>query len=101
VLNIHRLVIYSRRNKILDKANLHEDILKIIKTQAFDLVNNFFVANKEYEDEDFNTNLSKELSVFLANEITEQEVFGKTKEEIIKVFEVRIDGKIENLKTEA
>ncbi|MDD2515677.1 MAG: preprotein translocase subunit SecA [Candidatus Gracilibacteria bacterium] len=101
VLNIHRLVIYSRRNKILDKANLHEDILKIIKDQNIALIDNFFIANNEYEDDDFNKNLAKELSIFFAQEIDEKEIFGKTKEEIIKIIEEKINEKIENLKTEA
>lgn len=34
VLNQHRLVIYGRRNKILEKSDIHEDILNIVREQA-------------------------------------------------------------------
>jgi preprotein translocase subunit SecA len=34
VLNQHRLVIYGRRNKILEKGDIHEDIINIVRDQA-------------------------------------------------------------------
>jgi len=38
VLHNHRLAIYSRRNKILEQENVHEDILTIIKEQTQNIV---------------------------------------------------------------
>lgn len=40
VMNNHRIVIYSRRDKILDNDNIHERILEIAKNNISDMVEN-------------------------------------------------------------
>ncbi len=49
VLNQHRLVIYGRRNKILEKGDIHEDIVAIVRTQAEAFVDGVLYSDDKYE----------------------------------------------------
>ncbi|MDD3145534.1 MAG: preprotein translocase subunit SecA [Candidatus Gracilibacteria bacterium] len=46
VINKHRNIIYSRRNKILDSENIHEDIRNMIENQISTLVTAEFSKNE-------------------------------------------------------
>lgn len=46
VLHNHRLAIYSRRNRILEQENIHEDILSIVKEQTENIVDGIIIDEK-------------------------------------------------------
>ena len=49
VLNQHRLVIYGRRNKILEKGDIHEDIVAMVRMQAEAFVEGILYSEDKYE----------------------------------------------------
>lgn len=49
VLNNHRMVIYSRRNKILEKDTVHENVLAMVREEAESLVETTIEGGNRYE----------------------------------------------------
>lgn len=49
VMNIHRNVIYKKRRKFLEKEDLHEDIIEMLKEGGESIVRNFTEARTEKE----------------------------------------------------
>lgn len=67
VLNQHRLVIYGRRNKILEQGDIHEDIVAMVRTQAEGFVDSVLYSDDKY-DWDFD-HLVAETNTFAGKEI--------------------------------
>ncbi len=68
VINKHRNIIYTRRDKILDSQDIHEDIKKMIESQIKILVNaEFTKSHNENEEEinNWNKDLIKRVNSFL------------------------------------
>ncbi|MDQ7009917.1 MAG: preprotein translocase subunit SecA [Candidatus Gracilibacteria bacterium] len=61
VMNKHREIIYFRRNKILENENLHEEVLKIIKSQ----IKKITVAEINKNVEGKNKNIIQNINKFL------------------------------------
>ncbi len=62
VINKHREIIYTRRNKILDSENIDEDVTKMIFNQIEKLVR----ANINWQSEEINkNNIAKKINEFL------------------------------------
>ncbi len=74
VLNQHRLVMYGRRNRILENNNIHEEVEKMMEGIAEKLVNSVDLDDKESETNPLS------LLVIKVNEFAESEVM---KEEYI------------------
>lgn len=67
VLNQHRLVIYGRRNKILEQGDIHEDIIAMVRMQAQSFVDGVLYSDDKYEW-DFD-HLVAETNTFAGKEI--------------------------------
>ncbi len=69
VINKHRNIIYSRRDKILDSEDIHEDIKKMINSQINSLVTAEFSKSHFQEDEEQpktdNKDIIKKVNSFL------------------------------------
>lgn len=68
VINKHRNIIYTRRDKILDSQDIHEDIKKMVESQIKILVNaEFTKSHNENEEEinNWNKDLIKRVNSFL------------------------------------
>lgn len=64
VINKHRNIIYSRRNKILDSENIHDDIWNMIISQINALVISEFTKNQSLNI--WNKEIIKKVNEFLA-----------------------------------
>jgi len=64
VINKHRNIIYSRRNKILDSENIHDDIWNMINSQINALVISEFTKNQSLNI--WNKEIIKKVNEFLA-----------------------------------
>lgn len=82
VLNQHRLVIYGRRNKILEQGDIHGDIIAMVRDQAGAFVEGVLYSDDKY-DWDFD-HLVAETNTFAGKEIlrTEHITDGEDKEAI-------------------
>lgn len=99
VLNHHRIAIYSRRNKILEQDNIHDDILLIISEQVEDFIN--LLIDEDRLDKIFD----KEETLNKINEYFWFELFSLdefdsfySKSELISKIIYRNTEKIENIK---
>ena len=78
VLNQHRLVIYGRRNKILEQGEIHEDIISMVRTQAEAFVDGILYSDDKYEwDLD---HLIAETNTFAGKEILRTEHITDTED---------------------
>ncbi len=105
VLNQHRLVIYGKRNRILEKGDIHEETLATVREQAESFVEGVLFSDDKYEW-DFDT-LITEVNTFAGREIMKAEHItdGEDKERIkenvadkfIELIEsIRASGKVED-----
>ncbi|MDD2917252.1 MAG: preprotein translocase subunit SecA [Candidatus Gracilibacteria bacterium] len=105
VLNQHRLVIYGRRNKILEKGDIHEDIISTVRIQAEAFVDGVLYSDDKYEW-DFD-HLIAETNVFAGKDIlriehiTDGEDKEAIKEAVANQFvatieAIRVSGKTED-----
>ncbi|MDD4151088.1 MAG: preprotein translocase subunit SecA [Candidatus Gracilibacteria bacterium] len=76
VINKHREIIYSKRNKILDSENIEEDIKSMMKTEVSKLVSSVLKQEKSY-DWDISELISK------VNNYAESEIIKESKREEI------------------
>ena len=53
VLNHHRLAIYSRRNRILEGANIHSEILEMIDAESSRIIDLTLGEGLPHEEKDF------------------------------------------------
>jgi hypothetical protein len=51
-MNKHRSIIYSRRDKILDNQNMHEDIKEMVQNQISALVQSEFTKQSQKDNFD-------------------------------------------------
>lgn len=69
VINKHRQVIYTRRDKILDSENIHEDVLEMLNNQVSALVQSEVAKLKHESGETFDAvKLIKKVNTFLGVE---------------------------------
>ncbi|MCP4523291.1 MAG: preprotein translocase subunit SecA, partial [Candidatus Gracilibacteria bacterium] len=62
VINKHRDIIYTKRNKILDAENIHEDVLFMIDAQITSLIGAFLLKNPDLSQRE---NLIKKINEFI------------------------------------
>ncbi|MDD5376895.1 MAG: preprotein translocase subunit SecA [Candidatus Gracilibacteria bacterium] len=98
VLNQHRLVIYGRRNKILEQGDIHEDIIAMVRDQAGAFVEGVLYSDDKY-DWDFD-HLIAETNAFAGQEIlkTEHITDGEDKEAIKEAVANRFIATIEAIR---
>lgn len=102
VLNSHRMVIYSRRNKILEQENVHEEILELLEAQIESFIDSIIIEEylEKLEDEDKEKIIS-EINNFANFEIINLDTLEKnySKHELNDLLKSILLEKIENLKT--
>ncbi|NDK19954.1 preprotein translocase subunit SecA [Candidatus Gracilibacteria bacterium] len=104
VLNQHRLVIYGRRNKILEQGEIHEDIISMVRTQAEAFVDGILYSDDKYEWDldhliaETNTFAGKE--ILRTEDITDTEDKEAIKEMIANQFVATIEAIRASGKTE-
>ncbi len=100
VLNNHRLAIYSKRNKILDQDNIHQEIIEIINNQIIQFIDAKIQNENFLEEEMENIDLYlEEINKFANYEILSKEEILKfnNKNELKDTLISLILNKIENL----
>ncbi len=102
VLNRQREEIYAERNKILDGADVHDNILSMIKDVAFEIVSEYTAVQKpeQVDLEAFNTELEKRLLDAGTNFITLEIVSDYTADEIAEEVYKRAVTRYEKRKAE-
>lgn len=104
VMNKQREIIYSERNRVLDGADVHEQVMAMFPDYVTDLVNNYLDVNKPYFDwklDPLNNALEDKLFPKGTNLITEefvdecevQDVIDK----ILKVIYTKYEDKVEEV----
>lgn len=105
VINKHRNIIYSRRNKILDSENIHDDIWNMINSQINALVISEFTKNQSLNI--WNKEIIKKVNEFLAlkainDKIEIDDVSGiSNPEELAKYISDIAIEEFENLRKDA
>ena len=87
VMNNQRMIIYDKRNEILDNDSIHETVLNGFKEHITNLVMSHLIESKKLSDNDYdeiieaaNENLLKKYK------ITENGIKGKESEEVINII---------------
>lgn len=73
VMNKHRSIIYSRRDKILDNQNMHEDIKEMVQNQISALVQSEFTKQSQKDNFDVKE-LIKKVNEFLWMEAIDDKI---------------------------
>jgi len=99
VLNHHRLATYSRRNRILEWANIHSDIDKMIESEAERIVE-LCIGNETEITDEAKIALVEHICDFAESDIAKIEQFQdiSTKEGLISTTKLLLSGKIEILR---
>ena len=100
VLHNHRLAIYSRRNRVLEQASVHEDILEIARRQTESIVDSIIMdGHRDDWDADF---IREELNKFAEFDVISEEKLSacSKKEEVISYLTEAFFQKIEDLKSQ-
>ncbi len=102
VLNRQREEIYGERNKILDGADVHDNILSMIKDVAYEIVYDFsgFQKPEQVDVEAYNAELEKRLLDAGTNFITHEIVADYTSDEIAEEVYKRAVARYEKRKAE-
>ncbi|MDD2487183.1 MAG: preprotein translocase subunit SecA [Candidatus Gracilibacteria bacterium] len=101
VLNSHRMVIYSRRNKILDQENVHEEIIEILDLQVESFLDSIILEENidklETEDKE---NMVGEINNFANSEIIDINTLESnySKQELKDIIQPLLLEKIKSLK---
>lgn len=106
VMNKHRSIIYSRRDKILDNQNIHEDIKEMVQNQISALVQSEFTKQSQKDNFDVKE-IIKKVNEFLWMEAIDDKIELddvsniKDWEELAKyIWNIAID-ELEKMKAEA
>lgn len=105
VLNQHRLVIYGKRNRILEKGDIHEETIATVREQAESFVEGILYSDDKYEWDfdqlitEVNTFAGKD--IMKAEHITDGEDKERIKENVADKFielieSIRSSGKAED-----
>ena len=105
VMNKQREIIYTERNRVLDGADVHEQVMNMFPDYVTELVNNYLDANKAYFDwklDPLNNALEDKLFPKGTNLITEEFVdeceIQDVIDKILKVIYTKYDDKVEEVK---
>jgi preprotein translocase subunit SecA len=99
VLNHHRLAVYSRRNRILEGADIHGEILDMVEAESTRIVELIHLDATEIDRETY-TQLTESINDFTESEIVKPEDFHDilTDEALIDKTKIFLSGKIESLR---
>ncbi len=86
VMNKQRELIYGRRNDILDKDSIHEDVLKSMYNHIADLVESHLGDNEKLEENDVSEILEYVNSNLLKKKLTDKSLEGKDVDGVIDVI---------------
>ena len=98
VLNHHRIVIYSRRNRILEKGDIHEDILDMFRAQCRRIVESVF-QDENMIEWDY-TRLITDTNAFFATTIaTDESDFDgvRSRDDVIERIYARITEVVDTI----
>ncbi len=96
VMNKHREIIYSRRNKVLEDENIHSYVEEKIKEQLNILISGFLAWNEEKNSNNF----AKKINEFVNFELLTKEYnIENTEEEIIEDITKKVLDKINEIKS--
>ena len=95
VINQQRLIIYSRRNDILDHDSIHEETLETFKNTISDLVEDHLVNEKHLSDHDIDEILETVNESFLKNDMKKEALEGMDTDEIISYIYARVVAEYE------
>ena len=95
VINQQRLIIYSRRNDILDHESIHEETLETFKNTISDLVEDHLVNEKHLSDRDIDEILETVNESFLKNDMKKEALEGMDTDEIISYIYARVVAEYE------
>ena len=99
VLNHHRLAIYSRRNKVLSGADIHAEVLEMLRNEV-DRIIDVVHSDDMYIDSDNKSKIIDEINKFTGSEsITMEDILSIEDYPHIKnkIFSL-LSGKIESLR---
>ena len=102
-MNKHRSIIYSRRDKILDNQNMHEDIKEMVQNQISALVQSEFTKQSQKDNFDVKEIIKKvnEFSKLARErELTEEEKKEREKyrKMYIEKFKESVRGHLDSIK---
>jgi len=99
VINNQRDIIYKKRNDILDKESIHEEVQEIFKEYISNLVNGYIMPEGILTDKDIKEITETINENILRNDIKEKDIKGKEPEEVINyLYELVIKEYDEKLK---
>ena len=87
VVSTQRESIYNKRNEILDKESVHEDVLESMKNHVVDIVESHLDEKDNLKEEDKKDIIDYINNNLLRNKVKEKEPEGKN------VDEIRLDNK--------
>lgn len=96
VMNKQRELIYGRRNEILDKDSIHEDVLKAMYNHITDLVESHLNDNEKLEENDLNEILEYVNTNLLRKKIDIKELQDKDIDNIIETIYELVTKEYEN-----
>lgn len=97
VVNLHRSVIYGERRKIIEEANLRENVLEMVRRELSTLVDKYVDGNDrdDWDVEDLHVELlsimplSEDLSVESLLEMTQAEIVDELIQSAERLYETR------------
>jgi preprotein translocase subunit SecA len=99
ILNHHRIAIYSKRNRILDQDEIHDEVLQIITEQVNAFIETTIEEDKIEKIEDTDLVIEK-INSFAEQDLFNEESFNKiySKSELKEILEEKIIEKIDSIK---
>ena len=96
VVSTQRESIYNKRNEILDKESVHEDVLESMKNHVVDIVESHLDEKDNLKEEDKKDIIDYINNNLLRNKVKEKELEGKNVDEIISLLSDKVVSEYEN-----
>ena len=96
VVSTQRESIYNKRNEILDKESVHEDVLESMKNHVIDIVESHLDEKDNLKEEDKKDIVDYINNNLLRNKVKEKELEGKNVDEIISLLSDKVVSEYEN-----
>jgi preprotein translocase subunit SecA len=91
VMNQQREIIYKQRREVLERESLREVVETMIKSTIERLVTEYTPANEVHEEWDLQGIIDQaNATFFYEGTVTEKDIKGKEREEIIELFESKV-----------
>lgn len=99
ILNHHRIAIYSRRNKILEQENIHEEVLSVIDEQINTFIDGLIDEEKLDRLDEEKLEIINSINNFLNENYFNEESFEKiySKSELKEILAKKFNDKVKEL----